>query len=118
MRGTRFAVWAPNARAVSVIGDFNTWDNRRHPMRLRYPSGVWELFVPRVGPGARYKFAIVGAGRHAACPTRPIRWPRRPKPPPATASVVADPIPYVWHDEAWMQSRAARHRRRRADLDL
>ena len=51
VRGTRFAVWAPNARAVSVIGDFDTWDNRRHPMRLRYPSGVWELFVPRVGPG-------------------------------------------------------------------
>ena len=60
VRGTRFAVWAPNARAVSVIGDFDTWDNRRHPMRLRYPSGVWELFVPRVGPGTRYKFAIVG----------------------------------------------------------
>ena len=48
--GVRFAVWAPNARAVSVIGDFNTWDNRRNPMRLRYPSGVWELFVPRHWP--------------------------------------------------------------------
>src|ERR1700742_1730445 len=58
--GTRFAVWAPNARAGSVIGDFNTWDNRRHPMRLRYPAGVWELFVPRVGAGTRYKFAILG----------------------------------------------------------
>ena len=48
--GVRFAVWAPNARAVSVVGDFDTWDPRRHPMRLRYPSGVWELFVPRLGP--------------------------------------------------------------------
>ena len=65
VRGTRFAVWAPNARAVSVIGDFDTWDNRRHPMRLRYPSGVWELFVPRVGPGTRYKFAHGGGRRDA-----------------------------------------------------
>ena len=58
--GVRFAVWAPNARAVSVVGDFNTWDPRRNPMRLRYPAGVWELFIPRLAPGARYKFAIVG----------------------------------------------------------
>jgi 1,4-alpha-glucan branching enzyme len=53
VNGVRFAVWAPNARAVSVVGDFDTWDPRRHPMRLRYPSGVWELFVPRLEPGAR-----------------------------------------------------------------
>src|SRR5204862_355527 len=60
VRGTRFAVWAPNARSVSVVGDFDTWDPRRHPMRLRYPAGVWELFVPRVNAGTRYKYAIVG----------------------------------------------------------
>jgi 1,4-alpha-glucan branching enzyme len=109
VRGTRFAVWAPNASAVSVIGDFDTWDNRRHPMRLRYPSGVWELFIPRVGPGARYKFAIVAAdGTRLADKADPLA--KATEAPPATASIVADPLPYVWHDETWMQSRAARHR--------
>src|SRR5579872_3659609 len=62
VEGVGFSVWAPNARRVSVVGDFNTWDPRRHPMRLRYPAGIWELFVPRVTPGARYKFDIIGAG--------------------------------------------------------
>src|ERR1700712_5335584 len=107
VHGTRFAVWAPNARAVSVIGDFNTWDNRRHLMRLRYPSGIWELFVPRVGPGARYKFAIVAAdGTRLADKADPLA--KATEAPPATASIVADPVPYVWHDEAWMQTRAKR----------
>src|SRR3569623_480773 len=61
MAGTRFAVWAPNARRVSVVGDFNLWDGRRHPMRRRVETGVWELFIPRIGSGARYKYEIVGA---------------------------------------------------------
>src|SRR5277367_2501985 len=61
VRGVRFAVWAPNARSVSVVGDFNTWDPRRNPMRLRFPAGVWELFIPRLAAGATYKFAITGA---------------------------------------------------------
>ncbi|MFL5257832.1 MAG: 1,4-alpha-glucan branching protein GlgB [Rhodopila sp.] len=108
VRGTRFAVWAPNARAVSVVGDFDTWDNRRHPMRLRYPSGVWELFVPRVGPGTRYKFAIVGPDG-SRLPDKADPMAKATEPPPATASVVANPEPFVWHDEAWMQDRAARH---------
>ena len=108
VRGTRFAVWAPNARAVSVIGDFDTWDNRRHPMRLRYPSGVWELFVPRVGPGVRYKFAIVGAdGARLADKADPLA--KAAEAPPSTASIVADPIPYAWHDAVWMRDRGARH---------
>jgi 1,4-alpha-glucan branching enzyme len=109
VRGTRFAVWAPNARAVSVIGDFDTWDNRRHPMRLRYPSGVWELFVPRIGPGTRYKFAIVGPDGNRL-PDKADPLAKSAEAPPATASIVADPQPFVWHDEAWMQDRAARHR--------
>src|SRR5690606_31558027 len=58
--GVRFAVWAPNARRVAVIGSFNGWDERRHPMRLRHPAGVWELFVPRLEPGEHYKYALLG----------------------------------------------------------
>ena len=59
--GTSFAVWAPNARGVRVVGDFNYWDGRAHPMRSLGPSGVWELFVPGVGDGTRYKFEVLGA---------------------------------------------------------
>jgi 1,4-alpha-glucan branching enzyme len=106
--GVRFAVWAPNARAVSVVGDFNTWDARRNPMRLRYPSGVWELFIPRLLPGAHYKFAVVAPdGWRLPLKADPLA--RQTEPPPATASVVADPTPHVWHDAAWMQSRGCRH---------
>ncbi len=106
--GTRFAVWAPNAGRVAVVGDFNAWDARRHGMRLRHSAGVWELFVPRVGAGARYKFDIVGAGG--------IRLPQKSDPvaqqtetPPATASVVISPEPLGWHDADWMASRERRH---------
>jgi len=108
VRGTRFAVWAPNASRVALVGDFNSWDARRHPMRLRHSAGVWELFVPRLTEGARYKFDIVGAGD--------MRVPQKADPvaqqaeiPPATASVVASPEPFRWRDRDWMQSRAARH---------
>ena len=106
--GVRFAVWAPNARAVSVVGDFDIWDPRRHPMRLRFPAGVWELFVPRIESGARYKFAIIGPdGSRLPLKADPLA--RATEPPPATASLVADPTPLVWHDEAWMAERARRH---------
>ena len=118
VRGTRFAVWAPNARAVSVIGDFNTWDNRRHPMRLRYPSGVWELFVPRVGPGHAIQIRH-GFGRTALdCPIRPTRWRRQPRrrrqrPPSSwTRSPTSGTTIHGW------QTRAARHRANAADLCL
>ena len=87
VRGVRFAVWAPNARAVSVVGDFDTWDPRRHPMRLRFPAGVWELFVPRLAPGARYKFAITGPDG-ARLPLKADPLARATEAPPATASVV------------------------------
>ncbi|HET6305932.1 MAG TPA: 1,4-alpha-glucan branching protein GlgB, partial [Rhodopila sp.] len=91
------------------IGDFNTWDNRRHPMRLRYPSGVWELFVPRVGAGARYKFAMVGADG-VRLPDKADPLAKAAEAVPATASVVADPTPFVWHDDEWMRGRPARQR--------
>src|ERR1700729_1747745 len=104
VRGVRFAVWAPNARAVSVVGDFDAWDSRRHPMRLRFPAGVWELFVPRLASGARYKYAIVGPDG-ARLPLKADPLARATEPPPATASVVVDPTLHVWHDEAWMRER-------------
>ena len=107
VEGVMFAVWAPNAGRVAVVGDFNSWDARRHAMRRRYPAGIWELFIPRVGPGARYKFDIIGAGG--------VRQPQKADPiaqqaemAPATASVVASPRPFRWHDETWMEERAAR----------
>ena len=108
VRGVRFAVWAPNARAVSVVGDFDTWDPRRHPMRLRYPAGVWELFIPRIEPGARYKFAVI-APDGSRLPLKADPLARATEPPPATASLVAGPTPLVWHDQTWMAERARRH---------
>jgi 1,4-alpha-glucan branching enzyme len=88
VRGTRFAVWAPNAGRVAIVGDFNAWDARRHPMRLRHSAGVWELFVPRVVEGARYKFDIVGAGG-VRVPPKSDPLAQQTEIPPATASVVA-----------------------------
>jgi len=104
--GVRFAVWAPNARRVSVVGDFNHWDGRRHPMRLRVEAGVWELFVPRLGPGERYKYEILGP--HGLLPQKADPLARQAEVPPATASVVADPTPFDWQDQCWMQQRAER----------
>ncbi|MBS7457328.1 1,4-alpha-glucan branching protein GlgB [Coralloluteibacterium stylophorae] len=106
--GTRFAVWAPNASRVAVVGDFNGWDARRHPMRLRHEAGVWELFVPGVGPGAHYKYALRGPhGEELPHKADPVA--RQAELAPGTASIVADPTAYAWRDEAWMQARAQRH---------
>ncbi len=105
--GVRFAVWAPNARRVSVVGDFNTWDGRRHQMRLRHQAGIWEIFVPRVAVGALYKYELLGPdGAPLPLKADPVAW--RAEPPPATASVVADPAPFRWSDAAWCASRATR----------
>src|ERR1700722_8480696 len=73
--GVRFAVWAPNARRVSVVGDFNTWDGRRHPMRLRHEAGVWEIFVPRLRAGALYKYELLGPdGGVLPLEADPVAW--------------------------------------------
>ncbi len=86
--GTSFAVWAPNAQRVSVVGDFNGWDGRRHPMRLRRECGVWELFVPGVAEGTRYKYELLGPdGRLLPLKADPCA--RRAELRPATASIVA-----------------------------
>ncbi|MGF9759896.1 1,4-alpha-glucan branching protein GlgB [Microvirga sp. 0TCS3.31] len=105
--GVRFAVWAPNARRVSVVGDFNSWDGRRNPMRLRREAGVWELFIPRLGPGERYKYEVVGPhGQLLPQKADPIA--RAAEPAPGSASVVARSEPFRWTDSEWMQARAAR----------
>jgi 1,4-alpha-glucan branching enzyme len=103
--GTSFTLWAPAAEAVRVIGDWNGWDGRSHPMRVLGSSGVWELFVPAVGHGARYKFEVLGADGHLRVKADPFaRWSEEP---PATASVVYESR-HVWADEAWMRGRAER----------
>jgi 1,4-alpha-glucan branching enzyme len=102
--GVRFAVWAPNARRVSVVGPFNGWDGRRHPMRLRAEAGVWELFVPRLEPGALYKYEIIAADG-AVLPLKADPVAQATEAPPATASRVADPAPFPWRDGEWMARR-------------
>lgn len=104
VEGVRFAVWAPNARRVSVVGDFNQWDGRRHPMRPRESCGAWELFVPDVKPGTHYKYEIVGP--HGLLPLKadPVGW--QSEVPPGNASIVPDPKPYEWQDREWMAKRS------------
>ena len=101
--GVHFAVWAPNAASVRVVGDWNGWDGRVHPMCRR--SEVWELFVPLIGPGARYKFEVLGADGPLVLKADPLA--RQAELPPATASVVADPAPFAWGDQAWLERRDA-----------
>ncbi|MDB5770260.1 MAG: glycogen branching protein [Burkholderia sp.] len=109
VHGTRFAVWAPNAQCVSVIGDFNGWDARRHAMRMRHEAGVWELFIPHVMHGARYKYGIVGADGALLHKADPVA--RASEMPPMTASVVADATSFRWTDDEWMARRAERQQR-------
>jgi len=106
--GTAFAVWAPNARRVSVVGDFCQWDGRRLPMRKRHECGVWELFVPHVGPGALYKFEITGPDG-TLVPLKADPYALRAEHPPHTASIVhvlGDAQPA---DDAWIARREAAH---------
>ena len=84
--GTNFAVWAPNARRVSVVGDFNAWDGRRHPMRLHPGAGIWEIFLPGVAPGARYKFEMKTRNGSLLLKADPFAF--EAERPPQTASVV------------------------------
>jgi len=109
VEGTVFAVWAPNARRVSVVGDFNAWDGRCHPMRLHPANGVWELFVPGVGEGNRYKYEIVGRdGELLALKADPYAFAFEIET-PRTASVVASLEGYAWDDGPWMAERGRRH---------
>ncbi|TLS39455.1 1,4-alpha-glucan branching enzyme, partial [Streptomyces montanus] len=103
--GTRFTVWAPNARGVRVIGDFNYWDGTAFPMRSLGSSGVWELFVPRVAEGALYKFEITRPNGSRTQRADPMA--RSAEMPPATASVVHQSH-HKWRDEEWMAGRGRR----------
>ncbi len=101
--GVRFAVWAPNAEVVSVIGDFNDWDDRRHPMRLR-SGGVWEIFLPGVGAGTNYKYSVRAASRgYRQQKADPYGFAMEL--PPKSAAIVCD-LGYEWNDQAWMEARA------------
>ena len=109
--GVSFAVWAPNARRVSVVGDFNGWDGRRTPMRKRMDSGIWEIFVPTLTEGAVYKYEIVGRdGERLPLKADPFGFASELR--PSTASVVANAAPFDWNDEAHLEARRTRDARR------
>ena len=105
LSGVSFKVWAPNAQAVRVVGDFNHWDGRMHAMRSMGGSGVWELYVPDVKAGARYKFQILTRHGHWINKIDPLA--QATEIPPATASVVTQ-TSYQWQDSAWLKKRAER----------
>jgi 1,4-alpha-glucan branching enzyme len=105
IKGVLFSVWAPNATRLSVVGDFNHWDGRRHPMRLRGESGVWELFIPGLGAGSVYKFELVSSvGESLFIKTDP--YAKQLELRPGTAAIVSDMRTYHWQDAEWMQARA------------
>ena len=105
VEGTHFAVWAPNARRVSVVGQFNDWDGRRNPMRCRFDTGIWEVFIPAVGPGTIYKYEIVGPDG-TLLPLKADPFAQRSELRPRTASIVNDPKPHDWTDDAYVDKRA------------
>ncbi len=103
IEGVNFAVWAPNASGVSLIGDFNDWDARRNPMHKHIPSGIWELFVPGLKTGEKYKYRVNHHG-HGRDKSDPVGF--AAEKPPHTASIVADLDQFSWSDQKWMRHRA------------
>ncbi len=103
IEGVLFSVWAPNAERVSVVGDFNGWDGRAHPMRSRGGSGVWELFIPDLAVGSLYKFELRTAAGHVTLKGDP--YARRFQLRPETAAVVTGPSAHAWQDEGWLARR-------------
>ncbi|MEM8703827.1 MAG: 1,4-alpha-glucan branching protein GlgB [Pseudomonadota bacterium] len=108
-RGTHFAVWAPNARRVSLVGNFNSWDGRRNVMRRCGGTGVWEIFMPDLDEGAVYKFELTDAGGNLL-PEKADPFGFGSEHPPKTASVVRDLHSYTWRDDAWMSVRGEKQR--------
>ncbi len=103
IRGVHFAVWAPNAKRVSVIGDFNRWDGRRHPMRVLGSSGIWEIFIPELQEGEVYKFEIKSKKKQILEKADPYAFYSEIR--PKSASIVHDINKYQWNDAAWMKLR-------------
>ncbi|MEW6756272.1 MAG: 1,4-alpha-glucan branching enzyme, partial [Candidatus Latescibacterota bacterium] len=104
--GVYFAVWAPSASRVSVVGPFNSWDGRRHPMRPLGSSGIWEIFVPGLGAGELYKYEVRTRDGHLLLKADPFAF--GAEVPPRTASVVRRVDDLAWHDEVWMAQRPQR----------
>ncbi len=102
--GTHFAVWAPNAERVSVVGDFNRWNGLCHPMRSLVPNGLWEIFIPGLAPGEHYKYELRSRfNPHVFLKADP--YAQRFETPPRTASVTTGPTAHVWRDGEWLQHR-------------
>jgi len=104
--GVSFAVWAPNASSVAVVGDFNGWDGGSHPLRMLGSSGVWECFVPGLGTGVLYKFQICDRSGHTQLKTDPYGL--RFEAAPGNAAIVCDTRSHQWGDAKWMQARRER----------
>ncbi|MQC24542.1 MAG: 1,4-alpha-glucan branching protein GlgB [Chloroflexi bacterium] len=105
--GVAFAVWAPNATRVDVVGDFNAWQPAAHPLQLHRNTGIWQLFVPGLQAGALYKYLVFGSGAAEPCfKADPLAFAAELR--PATASIVCDLSHYAWQDARWMQARARR----------
>ncbi|WP_299601839.1 1,4-alpha-glucan branching protein GlgB [uncultured Tateyamaria sp.] len=107
--GTHFAVWAPNAARVSVVGDFNIWDGRRHPMRRVGETGVWEIFLPGLSDGDLYKYEIAPQDGAPFLKADPVGFGAQH--PPETSSVVRDISGYGWDDDGWMEERGVAQQR-------
>jgi len=105
--GVRFAVWAPNARRVSVVGNFNNWDGRRNPMRLRLGAGIWEIFIPRLAAGEVYQYEILG--QHGILPLKADPVARQVQVPPAKGSIVAGPSYTDWQSLGLRQTKNTGH---------
>jgi 1,4-alpha-glucan branching enzyme len=116
VEGIAFAVWAPNARRVSLVGDFNNWDGRRMPMRRRHAGGLWEIFVPGLRPGHLYKFELIGADG-GLLPLKADPHAEQAEHPPGTASIAAAPSRHVWQDGLWIAERW-RHQERDAPISI
>ncbi len=106
VHGTYFAVWAPDAEQVFVMGDFNDWSKADHPLQPKGSSGIWEGFIPGVGKGARYKYHIVSR-YHGYRVDKADPFAFYNDPPPETVSIVWD-LEYTWNDQEWMAKRGSR----------
>ncbi|QAU22791.1 1,4-alpha-glucan branching protein GlgB [Dyella sp. M7H15-1] len=104
VEGVHFSVWAPHAKRVAVVGDFNRWDGRRHVMRRHDKAGIWEIFIPHVAAGAAYKFEMLDQHGHVL-PLKADPYAKQTECPPASASIVAPPLWRAWHDASWLARR-------------